>query len=62
MTSSRDLAKEVEEQGWRLDRSKGSHGVYVKAGCARPIVIPADRKDLPKYVVSNVRRQIQSGK
>ena len=30
MTSSRDLAKEVEEDGWRLDRSKGSHRVYVK--------------------------------
>ena len=62
MTSSRDLAKEVEKQGWRLDRTKGSHNVYVKNGAARPIVIPADRKDLPKYVVSNVRRQIRSGR
>ena len=34
--------------------------VYVKDGTARPIVIPAGRKDLPKYVVSNVRRQIRS--
>ena len=29
MTSSRDLAREVEKQGWRLDRTKGSHNVYV---------------------------------
>ena len=36
MTSSRDLAKEVEKQGWRLDRTKGSHNVYVKNGAARP--------------------------
>ena len=62
MTSSRDLAKEIEEDGWRLDRSKGSHRVFVKDGVARPIVVPAGRKDLPKYVVSNVRKQIQSGK
>ena len=60
MTASRELAKEVEEAGWRCERSKGSHMVYVKDGTARPIVIPAGRKDLPKYVVSNVRRQIRS--
>jgi len=35
MTSSRDLAKEVEKQGWRLDRTKGSHNVYVKNGVFR---------------------------
>ena len=46
----------------RLDRTKGSHNVYVKSGAARPVVIPADRKDLPKYVVSNVRKQIRSGR
>ena len=62
MTSSRDLAKGVEEAGWLFDRSEGSHRMYEKDGAARPIVIPAGRKDRPKYVISNVRRQIRSSK
>ena len=90
MTSSRDLAKEVEEQGWRLDlmhplilpasdhtENLATHPLFHEHVSERlhqrtnPILGPIGEmvvqhqplpKQLPKYVVSNVRRQIQSGK
>lgn len=52
---SADLIKEVEAAGWKLDRVKGSHHVYVKEG-QRPVVIPHPKKDLGKGIVAAIRK------
>jgi predicted RNA binding protein YcfA (HicA-like mRNA interferase family) len=38
--SGRELAKAVQKKGWHLARVKGSHHVFIKAGCRERIVIP----------------------
>ncbi len=38
--SGKELAKAVQKKGWQLARIKGSHHVFVKAGCRERIVIP----------------------
>ncbi len=38
--------------GFRFVRQEGSHRSYVKAGVARPVVIPAYR-DVPVFVIRN---------
>jgi len=52
---SADLVKEVEAAGWTLDRIRGSHHTFVKAG-RRPIVIPHPKKDLGRGIVAAIHR------
>ncbi|MCY4509003.1 MAG: type II toxin-antitoxin system HicA family toxin [Acidobacteria bacterium] len=54
----RELARLCEADGWAFDRQHGSHRVYVKDGVPRPIVIPRHQGDLPRFVVSNIKRQL----
>ena len=54
----RELARLCEADGWSFDRQRGSHRVFVKDGVPRPIVIPGHQGDLPRFVVSNVKRQL----
>jgi predicted RNA binding protein YcfA (HicA-like mRNA interferase family) len=56
--SSRRLEQAALRLGWTLDRTKGSHQVFTKPGEARPIVIQADQKDLPEFIVSTVCKQL----
>jgi len=50
--SYRKLAKVFELDGFKLDRQKGSHLIYVKEGIPRPVIIPMyDR--IPVFVVKN---------
>ena len=53
--SSQKLGKVFEKVGFRLARQRGSHRMYIKAGVARPVVIPM-RKDVPVSTIkSNLR-------
>lgn len=38
--SGKELAHLVQKLGWRLDRVKGSHHVFVQSGRAERLVIP----------------------
>ena len=38
--------------GFRFDRQEGSHRSYLKAGVARPVVIPA-YTEVPVFVIRN---------
>ena len=44
------LIKIFEADGWKYNRTKGDHFVYVKKGFKRPIVIPL-RKDVAVHIV-----------
>lgn len=53
---SADLIKELEANGWTLDRVRGSHPVYVPPGNPGIITVPRPKKDLGKGLVSNLRK------
>lgn len=43
---SRTLIKLLEEKGWKLDRVRGSHHVFVHEDFDYPIVVPHPKKDM----------------
>ena len=50
------LIRELEAQGWTLDRVRGSHHVYKHPGNPNIITVPHPRKDLGKGLVANLRK------
>lgn len=54
---SNSLIKLIETDGWRLDRVKGSHHVFVHNTKQGIVVIPHPRKDLPKGTVNSILKQ-----
>ncbi|WP_289662814.1 type II toxin-antitoxin system HicA family toxin [Flavobacterium panacagri] len=55
--SSKDLFKLLEDDGWILDRVKGSHHVFRHPTKEGIVVLPHPRKDIPKGTESNILRQ-----
>ena len=47
LTSSRDIKRRLEADGWVLDRVRGSHHIYTKLGANRAIPVPHPKKDMP---------------
>ena len=46
--SGKELCKIVEQRGWALKRTKGSHRIYAKVGVSAIISIPVHgSRDLP---------------
>ena len=54
--NSATLIRELEAQGWTLDRVRGSHHVYKHPGNPNIITVPHPRKDLGKGLVANLRK------
>jgi predicted RNA binding protein YcfA (HicA-like mRNA interferase family) len=46
------LRKVFEKAGFKCVRTEGDHSVYVKAGVARPVVIP-DWDEVPVFIIKN---------
>lgn len=53
---SADLIKELEENGWVLDRVKGSHHVYKHPTIPEIITVPHPKKDLGRGLVNSARK------
>ncbi len=51
------LIKELERDGWVLDRVRGSHHVFTHPVKAGHVTVPHPRKDLGAGLVSAIRRQ-----
>ena len=51
----RTLVKIFEADGFAHNRTKGSHIILVKAGIARPVVIPKYSEILPQIISSNLK-------
>jgi predicted RNA binding protein YcfA (HicA-like mRNA interferase family) len=49
------LVSLFERDGYVLDRQRGDHLIYVKAGLARPLVIPA-YSEVPVFIIKNLLR------
>ncbi|MBV8871742.1 MAG: type II toxin-antitoxin system HicA family toxin [Metakosakonia sp.] len=56
--TSRELMKQLQERGWVLDRVKGSHHTFVKAGVAYVITVPHPEKDIAKGTLQKILKQM----
>jgi predicted RNA binding protein YcfA (HicA-like mRNA interferase family) len=52
---SRELIKELEADGWFLDRVKGSHHMYKHPTKPSTVAVPHPKKDLPRGTVRGIR-------
>ena len=55
----RGAVKLLVKHGYQLKRQKGGHDAYVKKGAARPFVLPRHGKDVPQFIVGELRRLIR---
>ncbi len=51
------LIRELERQGWVLDRIEGSHHIMVQIG-RRPMPVHGSR-DLPPFLVAAIRKEVR---
>lgn len=48
--TAKQIIKILKKHGWKLDRIKGSHHVFIKEGYDRPVVVPVHGNiDLGKF-------------
>jgi len=55
--NSRDLIRELEADGWRLARVRGSHHQFKHPQKAGTVTIPHPKKDLGIGLVKAIRKQ-----
>ncbi len=55
--NSRDLIRELEADGWRLTRIRGSHHQFRHPRKSRTVTIPHPKKDLGIGLVKAIRKQ-----
>ncbi len=53
----KELIKELESQGWVLDRIRGSHHVYVHRDAIRSVTVPVHGKDIPDHFAKEILQQ-----
>jgi predicted RNA binding protein YcfA (HicA-like mRNA interferase family) len=51
------VIKLLEEKGFILDRTKGSHRIYYHPESKRRVTVPFHRKDLPRGTLLEILRQ-----
>ena len=54
---SRELIKELQADGWRLERTRGSHHQFVHPIKQGTVTVPHPKKDLGKGLVGAIRKQ-----
>jgi predicted RNA binding protein YcfA (HicA-like mRNA interferase family) len=54
---SRELIKLLQTDGWRLQRTRGSHHQFVHGTKPGTITVPHPKKDLGKGLVQAIRKQ-----
>lgn len=51
---SEDLIRMLEEDGWVLERIKGSHHTFKKEGRQEILTVPHPKKDLPIGTLNSI--------
>ena len=54
---SQKVIKILEKKGFVLDRSKGSHRIYLHPESGSRVVVPFHKKDLPKGTLLEILKQ-----
>ena len=57
INNSRDLIKVLLANGWILNRTKGSHHVFIHPDRGGHITVPHPKKDLGVGLVSSILKQ-----
>jgi len=52
-----EIIKILERKGFVLDRIKGSHHIYYQLETKRRVVIPLNKRDLPKGTMLEILKQ-----
>lgn len=50
---TKDFRKFVKGEGCIHERTKGSHETWARTGMLRPIIIQANLKEVPEFIVKN---------
>ncbi|MDQ7780687.1 MAG: type II toxin-antitoxin system HicA family toxin [Planctomycetota bacterium] len=53
----RDVVRILRKKGFAMERSKGSHQVFVNSETNRTVVVPFHKKDLPRCTFFEILRQ-----
>lgn len=53
---SRDLIKELEADGWQLQRTRGSHHIFQHPTKPGSIPVPHPKKDMAPGTVNSIRK------
>ncbi|RYC32204.1 type II toxin-antitoxin system HicA family toxin [Lichenibacterium minor] len=56
LMDSRLIVSRLQREGWELIRTRGSHHVFRRPGCADLVVVPHPRKDFPVGTARNIHR------
>ena len=55
--NSKKLLKFWKKKGFKLDRTKGSHSIYINEKTRKRVVVPVHNKDLPKGTFLEILKQ-----
>lgn len=52
----KDIIKEIEADGWYLDRIRGSHHIFKHPTKPHNVPVPHPKKDLPIGTINSIRK------
>jgi predicted RNA binding protein YcfA (HicA-like mRNA interferase family) len=55
--TAKDIVKILRQRGFVLDRSRGSHQVYMLPDGTRRVIVPMHNRDLPKGTFYSILKQ-----
>jgi len=55
--TAKEIIKLLEKRGFVLDRSSGSHLLYMLPDRSKRVIVPLHNKDLPKGTLHNILKQ-----
>lgn len=55
--NSREIIRILKQSGWALERTRGSHHVFLQPGTGRIAIAPHPKRDLPIGTVKAIERQ-----
>jgi predicted RNA binding protein YcfA (HicA-like mRNA interferase family) len=55
--NSREIIRRLEDDGWQLDRTAGSHHHFRHPSKPGTVTVPHPKKDMPLGTLKNIARQ-----
>lgn len=55
--TSKEIIKILKQRGFVLDRSRGSHQIFIHTDSRKRVIVPMHNKDIPKGTFYAILRQ-----
>ena len=55
--TAKEVIQLLEDHGFHLDRSKGSHAIYKLSDGSKRVIVPMHNRDLPKGTFHSILKQ-----